>query len=114
MALRVLQETPSLRAQLRENARAFRSMLRRAGFLVNSGETPILSVRMGAASDAVEVAKACFRRGLYVTAIRPPSVPEGTSRLRLSVMATHQMRHLETAVRILVEAFREVRPAVIL
>jgi 8-amino-7-oxononanoate synthase len=112
-ALRVLQSEPALRTRLRENSETFRAMLRRAGFRVAAGETPILPLHVGAAGDTVDVARACFRRGLYVTAIRPPTVPEGTSRLRLSVMATHETRHLEAAARILTEAFREVRPALI-
>lgn len=112
-ALRLLQNTPALRARLRENVETFRTLLRDAGFRIRYGETPIFPLHIGTARDTVEVARACFLRGLYVTPIRPPSVPEGTSRLRLSVMATHERSHLEKAVRLLVEAFREVRPAML-
>ena len=47
-----------------------------------------------------------LERGIYVAAIRPPTVPEGTSRLRLSVMATHEESQLERAAEALIEAVK--------
>ena len=53
---------------------------------------------------AVRVCEAALERGVFAQAIRPPTVPEGTSRLRLAVMATHEPDDLARAARVLAEA----------
>jgi len=106
-SLTILQSSPELVSQLRSNSSYLRSELRRHGFRVPSGETPIVPLLIGPARDAVRLAEACERRGLLASAIRPPTVPEGTSRLRLSVMATHTAEDLAKAVETLVASARE-------
>ena len=54
----------------------------------------------------LEFVRELLERGIYVAAIRPPTVPEGTSRLRLSVMATHEESQLERAAEALIEAVK--------
>ncbi|HEY5523772.1 MAG TPA: aminotransferase class I/II-fold pyridoxal phosphate-dependent enzyme, partial [Clostridium sp.] len=46
----------------------------------------------------VEFSKSLLKEGIYIPAIRPPSVPAGTSRLRVSLMATHTQQDLEEAL----------------
>jgi 8-amino-7-oxononanoate synthase len=53
---------------------------------------------VGAAEAAVRLAGALEERGVWVPAIRPPTVPEGTARLRISVMATHTDADLDEAL----------------
>jgi 8-amino-7-oxononanoate synthase len=109
--LRVLQEEPHLLSSLRANAAYLRAELRRVGFRVPTGETPIIPLVIGGTEEALRFSEACLRRGLFAPAIRPPTVPKGTSRVRLSVMATHTSSDLERAVEILVAAARETRVA---
>lgn len=52
-------------------------------------DTPIQPLVIGASGDAMRMAEALFERGLLVPAIRPPTVPEGTARLRISLSAGH-------------------------
>lgn len=71
---------------------------RLAGLPVAGGETQILPLIIGGAADATRMAEAALEHGVFAQAIRPPTVPEGTSRLRLAVMATHT-RELREAAR---------------
>jgi 8-amino-7-oxononanoate synthase len=66
-----------------------------------------LRVRDGGPRAAVDLAAALFARGLFVQPIRPPTVPAGTSRLRVALMATHEIAHLDT----LLSALSELREA---
>jgi 8-amino-7-oxononanoate synthase len=56
-------------------------------------------VVVGGADRAVALAAELLRHDVYVAAIRPPTVPQGTSRLRLSVMATHSEAQLDRVAR---------------
>jgi len=60
---------------------------------------------MGEPAAALELAGGLLDRAVLAVAIRPPSVPEGTSRLRVTVMATHTDAHLDLAL----EAFQALR-----
>jgi len=57
--------------------------------------TPILPVLIGPAADAVRVSRALLERGFLVPAIRPPTVPKNTSRLRISLTAAHTRDDLQ-------------------
>ena len=50
---------------------------------------------------ALDLSRALFDKGIYVHAIRPPTVPDGTARLRISIMATHTKEDLEKALEVL-------------
>jgi 8-amino-7-oxononanoate synthase len=69
---------------LHEHARTLRSML---GVEVN--DMPIVPLVFGSPEAALEASAAALQRGVFVQAIRPPTVPEGTSRLRLVATAAH-------------------------
>jgi 8-amino-7-oxononanoate synthase len=58
-------------------------------------DTAIQPVVLGASRDAVALSSALAERGLLVPAIRPPTVPRGTARLRISLSAAHRMEDLE-------------------
>jgi 7-keto-8-aminopelargonate synthetase-like enzyme len=78
------------------------------GFDVKESGSQILPVMTGENSLALELARAAWERGVLATAIRPPTVPEGTARVRLSVSLSHSEEDIETAARILAEAASEV------
>ncbi|HYB99015.1 MAG TPA: 8-amino-7-oxononanoate synthase [Candidatus Limnocylindrales bacterium] len=102
-ALDVIEQEPQRAAQLRTRARQLGLRLREAGLDVSNLDSQILPILIGDASRTVAAADALLQRGFYVAAIRPPTVPPGTSRLRLSLMATHTDEQIENAFRALVE-----------
>ena len=63
--------------------------------------TPIQPLVIGDATDAVRVGEALAARGIVVPAIRPPTVPEGTARLRVSLSAAHTREDIEALLRAL-------------
>lgn len=82
--------------------------LREAGYDVPDPAAAIVPVPVGAADAALALSRDMRRAGVLVPAIRPPSVPSGSARLRATVMATHRDDHIDTAVR----AFALARTAV--
>ena len=105
-ALEIVKSEPLARKILLENAGWFREELRSVGFNVIDSATPIISVILGDPAQTVQFSKMLLDRGLYVSAIRPPTVPHGTSRLRISIMATHTREDLAPAIEIIKETGR--------
>jgi 8-amino-7-oxononanoate synthase len=93
-ALDVLEENPSLVAKVQENADYMREGLKALGYDVLSSDTPILPVMIGEAALAAAFSELLLKEGILAVALRPPTVPEGTSRLRVTVMATHTREDL--------------------
>jgi 8-amino-7-oxononanoate synthase len=94
--------------RLRDNARAIRVALAEEGFELEADGTQIVPLVVGDAADATGLCDAALRRGVFAQAIRPPTVPEGSSRLRLTVMATHRAGELRRAATAIREAWEEV------
>lgn len=107
-AVRVLRRNPALPAQLRDKAAYFRAGLTAAGFRVPPGITPIVPVLVGDAALTMEFARRLEEAGVIVSGIRPPSVPPGTSRLRLTVTAAHTRQDLDEALAAMAAAGREL------
>jgi glycine C-acetyltransferase/8-amino-7-oxononanoate synthase len=105
-ALELLEERPHRVAKLQTNAAALRSELELLGFDVGDSRTHIVPLIVGDADRAVQLCEAGLERGVFAQAIRPPTVPPQTSRLRLSVMASHSQAELRAAARSLAEAAR--------
>ncbi len=102
-ALTVLEQTPQLVTQLAANSAALRDELGAQGLQVAAGETPIVPLIVGEAAAAIETCERALARGVFAQAIRPPTVPAGTSRLRMTVMATHRPAQLRAAARVIGE-----------
>ena len=103
-ALELLAEQPRRVERLADNAAALRDELAREGFDVSGPETQIVPLIVGDAGLALRICEAALEQGVFAQAIRPPAVPEGTSRLRLAVMASHTKEELRDAARILARA----------
>jgi 8-amino-7-oxononanoate synthase len=89
-AVNLMRSEPERRARLHARAESLRRQLAERGIEVLAGSTgPILPVVVGEPNQTVELAARLEARGHLVGAIRPPSVPRGTSRLRISVSAGH-------------------------
>lgn len=98
-AIGVLDGNPALVERLRHNAVFLREQLSGAGLTVGEGATPIIPVLVGEAAGAVALAGELRQAGIIVSAIRPPTVPDGTSRLRVTVSAAHTEEELAAAAR---------------
>mgnify|MGYP001277199616 CR=1 FL=1 len=100
-ALELLQENPRRVDKLQSNAAALRSALEHEGFDLHGSTTHIVPLVIGDAASTVEVCERSLKRGVFAQAIRPPTVPPNSSRLRLAVMASHRVEELRTAARTL-------------
>ncbi len=97
-ALDVIRSSPELQQRLFSHAKHLKTALIDLGYTVLPSETQILAVLLGNPQRATRVAEALLTEGVYAPAIRPPAVPSGTSRLRLTVMATHTEAELQKAI----------------
>jgi 8-amino-7-oxononanoate synthase len=107
-ALELLQERPHRVERLRANARVLRRALAAEGFPVTDGEMHIVPLIVGEERAAMRLCERAIERGVFAQAIRPPTVPAGTSRLRLATMASHTASDLRMAAGVLGEAAREL------
>jgi glycine C-acetyltransferase/8-amino-7-oxononanoate synthase len=107
-ALELLEARPHKVARLHGAARTLRAALAREGFAVKERDMHIVPLVVGDSQHAVRLCEAALERGVFAQAIRPPTVPAGTSRLRLAAMASHTASELRDAAGALADAAREV------
>ena len=107
-ALELLEEKPHRVQRLRSNARVLRRALAAEGMGIEDVEMHIVPIIVGEERAAVGLCEAILQRGVFAQAIRPPTVAQGTSRLRLAVMATHTADELREAARTIGQAAREL------
>ncbi len=100
-ALRILQEEPWRRQRVLGLGERVREGLRGSGLTVLSSSGPIVPVLVGEPEAAVTWSRRLREAGFLVPAIRPPTVPRGTSRLRLSLSANHSDEQIDAVVRAL-------------
>ncbi|MDE0012316.1 MAG: 8-amino-7-oxononanoate synthase [Candidatus Poribacteria bacterium] len=105
-ALDVIRSSPELRKRLFSHAKCLKTALIDLGYTLLPSETQILPVILGGPQRATRVAEALLTEGVFAPAIRPPAVPTGTSRLRLTVMATHTEAEIEQAITGFAEVYR--------
>jgi glycine C-acetyltransferase/8-amino-7-oxononanoate synthase len=106
-ALELLEERPNRVAKLQANAAILRAELERQGFDIGGSRTHIVPLIVGDAERALQLCESALDRGVFAQAIRPPTVPPQTSRLRLSAMASHSQAEMRAAARTLAEASRD-------
>ena len=97
-ALTVVEREPERPVRARRLAVRLAGGLRSAGYAVSDPAAAVLPVVIGAPEAALGLSARLLDAGILVTAIRPPTVPEGTSRLRATVMATHTDAEIDRAV----------------
>jgi glycine C-acetyltransferase/8-amino-7-oxononanoate synthase len=105
-ALGLLESDPRRVHRLVTNARVLRGALEAEGFDVGDSQTQILPLVIGDPAQAVRICEVALQNGVFAQAIRPPTVPPMTSRLRLAVMATHREGELLAAARTFARAAR--------
>ncbi len=111
-ALRVLQDEPIWRERLWESVRFWTEGLQRLGVRLLSRGSPIVPIWIGSNDGAVAAAQALLEAGVFAPAIRPPTVPKGSARIRTSVTALHSREDLELALGAFEQAFRREKVTV--
>jgi 8-amino-7-oxononanoate synthase len=103
-ALEIIQTEPQRRQRLAENADFLHKSFAAMGLDTGASTTHIIPVILGDSTRAVDVSRRLFDAGYLISAIRPPTVPPGTARLRVSVQADHNGDQLEGLVKALKDA----------
>jgi 8-amino-7-oxononanoate synthase len=94
-AIEVLEQETSRVDKLWDNSKRIRDGLKALGYEIPRGAGPILPVVVGENEEAVKMSDRLLEEGILVVAIRPPTVPKGTARLRLSVSSAHSNEDIE-------------------
>jgi 8-amino-7-oxononanoate synthase len=108
-ALTVLQQDPSRRTRLWRNRDHLFAGLTRLGFHLTESVSPILPILIGQADKALKFSEQLLVHGVYAPAIRPPTVPDGSSRIRVTVTAEHSPEQIELALSAFERAGQSVR-----
>jgi 8-amino-7-oxononanoate synthase len=97
-AIHIVQQETVRRKQLHEYSKYFRTKLSDLGFNIGASVTQIIPVIIGSNELTVQFSERLQERGIAAVAIRPPTVPEGTARIRFSLMATVTKGELDWAI----------------
>ncbi|HSQ78645.1 MAG TPA: 8-amino-7-oxononanoate synthase [Nitrospirota bacterium] len=106
-ALDIVDREPERRENLRENRERFVQGLLSLGIPIADSETPIVPIMIGDSEKALLVGEKLLEYGIYAAAIRHPTVPEGSARIRTTVMATHTAEDIDNALGIFDRLKRE-------
>ena len=104
-AIDIIKSEPERRHALRENSQILRKGLERIGYSLGRSGSQIIPLMVGEGPKCMSMAEHLLRKGVYAQGIRPPTVPPGTSRLRIAPMATHTREQLERALK----AFKDAK-----
>lgn len=107
-AIEIIQDEPARRQRLWENTGYMKAALESAGWNILGSKTPIFPIVVGEPKVAVTFSDRLLEEGVFVSAIRPPTVPQGTARLRLTVTAAHTREDLDYAVEKLMVVGRDL------
>lgn len=100
-ALDVIEQEPWRQVKLQQHIQTLRSALQQQGWQLMNSQSAIQPIIIGQAEDALALSQALLEQGLLVSAIRPPTVPQGTSRLRITLSAAHTDEMVERLVDVL-------------
>ena len=108
-AVLFLKNNPSLGKDLLQKAERFRQRLKVAGFNTGHSASQIIPLIVGENSKTLKFAERLKENGIFAVAIRPPTVPEGTARIRLSVTCAHSQSDLDNAANQIIAIARRER-----
>jgi len=94
-AIREIMGNRELIKRLKRNIEYFKAGLKRRGYQVHEYPTPIIPIILGDEKKTLDFARYLRESGIYAVAIRPPTVPSGTSRIRMSITASHTRMDLD-------------------
>ena len=107
-AVRLCKKEDWRRRRLFENASAFRKGLKKLGLNIGQSNSHIIPLILGSERRALALSDFLWNRGIAAIAIRPPTVPKDTARLRFSIMATHEKTDLERCLEVVKEGIDAV------
>jgi 8-amino-7-oxononanoate synthase len=102
-SLRIIRDDAARHARLAARIAHFRARMRGLPWRLLESPTAIQPVVVGPNAAAVDLAGALWQRGFWVPAIRPPTVPRGTARLRIALTAAHSQEDVDALVDVLAE-----------
>jgi 8-amino-7-oxononanoate synthase len=102
-AIDLIQREPERRQALRNNCQLLRGGLESLGYSLGTSRSQILPLMIGDATRCMKLSEDLLQRGIFAQGIRPPTVPAGTSRLRITLMATHTPAHVDKALKVFKE-----------
>ncbi len=108
-ALDVIRNEPERRTRLWTNRQRWVEGLVGLGYRIADTASPIVPVLIGQADQALRLAERLLQLGVFAPAIRPPTVPEGTSRIRTTLSSEHRPEHLDQALAAFRQAGHELR-----
>ncbi|MCD4781097.1 MAG: 8-amino-7-oxononanoate synthase [Candidatus Omnitrophica bacterium] len=94
----LIQQEESRREQLWKNTSFMHLILRSMGFNIMQTQTPIIPIMIGNNHLAQEFSQRLWKEGIYISCIRPPTVPSNMARLRVTLMATHTQEQLNVLI----------------
>jgi 8-amino-7-oxononanoate synthase len=97
-ALKIIENEPTRRERLWCNRERFTAGLKSLQIDIGASETPILPLMISDTEQAIKVGARLFESGIFATAIRPPTVPEGTSRIRMTLMTSFSDHDIDMAL----------------
>ena len=97
-SLKIIQTEPQHLQRLNENIGYFKTCCSEAGITIEESDTAIQPLLIGDDEKAIALSQRLFDKGFLVTAIRPPTVPPGTSRLRITLSAAHERKHINQLI----------------
>jgi len=106
VSLTLVQSQSWRRERLSALVRRLRDAARQLGLPLLDSETPIQPLMLGDVGRTLNVAEALRQSGIFVTPIRPPTVPEGSARLRITLSAAHQPQHVDRLMTALADALK--------
>ncbi len=110
-ALNLLKENhKEYLTNLNNNTKLMRELLNNGGLNIVEGQSPIIPIIVGSADLTNRFSKELEKEGILVSAIRPPSVPKGESRLRLTIIASHTKEEIEFAADKIIKIWNEIKP----
>jgi len=107
-ALELLRSEPKRVEQLQANSGVLRATLAAEGLRAGRSRSQIVPIEIGDATRTMDLCERILERGVFAQGIRPPTVPDGSSRLRFTVMATHRSADLAQAAKLVGAAAREL------
>jgi 8-amino-7-oxononanoate synthase len=106
-AIDLIDKEPERRQSLWNNCQLLQAGLKALGYSLGTSQSQILPLMIGDATQCMELSEELLQRGIFAQGIRPPTVPPGTSRLRITLMATHTREQIDQALRVFKEVAQE-------
>ena len=106
--LDLLSKTTTLRDNLEENTKYFRTRISEAGFDIKPGEHTIVPIMLYDARLSQQMAEGLLAEGIYVIGFYYPVVPKGQARIRVQISAAHSREHLDRAIAAFIKVGKEL------